>query len=136
MSKTQVEVVAGVMLDAQGRVLLMRRQSNDVPEWSEVWCHAGGKVEANEGPKPALVREWKEELGQDIRVMGTEMYARSDVSSSGVHYIVRFYPVQATDPSQQPHLSPEAIAIGWWSKAEALMLPMTPGGREIIEATM
>jgi ADP-ribose pyrophosphatase YjhB (NUDIX family) len=130
-----VQVVAGILNDDQNRTLLMRRQPSKVPEWSCVWCHAGGKLNPGETPEDALVREWFEELGQEIKVISPCVYQRGDISSSGVHYNVRWYLVESLPGAHQPRLSEEAIAIGWWTREEALMLPMTPGGREVLVAT-
>jgi 8-oxo-dGTP diphosphatase len=56
--------MAGVLRDAQGRVLLAQR-----PEGKHLagfWEFPGGKLEPGESPKQALVRELREELGIDI----------------------------------------------------------------------
>jgi len=56
-----VHVVAGVLGDARGRILLARRLEGR--ELAGLWEFPGGKVEPGELPQAALVRELREELG-------------------------------------------------------------------------
>lgn len=58
----------GVALVRDGRVLAARRTRPD--EASGRWELPGGKVEPEESPAQAVVREVREELGCDIRVTG------------------------------------------------------------------
>lgn len=57
----QVHVVAAVLRDARGRILLARRTEGR--ELAGLWEFPGGKVEPGESPEAALVRELREELG-------------------------------------------------------------------------
>lgn len=59
-----VHVVAGVLTDARGRVLLARR--GDGRDLSGLWEFPGGKVEPGETPEAALARELREEIGVGI----------------------------------------------------------------------
>jgi len=59
-------VVAGVLTDARGRMLLARRLEGR--ELAGLWEFPGGKVEPGETPEVALVRELGEELGIETEV--------------------------------------------------------------------
>ena len=61
MCRFNQHVVAGVLRDGQGRVLLAQRPSGKA--LAGMWEFPGGKVEAGEDPRAALVRELHEELG-------------------------------------------------------------------------
>lgn len=61
-----VEVVAGVMSDPRGRILLTRRTEGR--DLAGLWEFPGGKREPGESPEAALVRELEEELGIHARV--------------------------------------------------------------------
>ena len=58
--------MAGVLRDADGRVLLARRPEGR--EMAGLWEFPGGKVEPGETPENALARELREELGIDATV--------------------------------------------------------------------
>ena len=60
-----VHVVAGVMLDARGRVLLARRTAGR--DLAGAWEFPGGKVDPGETPAQALARELEEELGIHVQ---------------------------------------------------------------------
>ena len=59
-----IRVVAGILRDAQGRVLLAQRGAGK--HLAGLWEFPGGKVEAGEAPLAALRRELHEELGVDV----------------------------------------------------------------------
>lgn len=62
----QIHVVAAVIRDPRGRILLARRtQERDL---AGLWEFPGGKVEPGEAPEDALVRELREELGIEATV--------------------------------------------------------------------
>ena len=65
--KPLVIVVAGALVDADGRVLITRRPNGK--EMAGLWEFPGGKIEKGETPEQALIRELKEEL--NIETKGT-----------------------------------------------------------------
>jgi 8-oxo-dGTP diphosphatase len=58
-----VLVVAVVLVDADGRVLIAKRP--DGKKMAGLWEFPGGKVDPGETPEAALIRELREELGID-----------------------------------------------------------------------
>ena len=61
-----VEVVAGVITDARGRILLARRTEGR--DLAGRWEFPGGKHEPGETAEVALMRELREELGIEVEV--------------------------------------------------------------------
>lgn len=59
-----IEVVAAVIRDAEGKVLIAKRPSDK--HQGGKWEFPGGKVEKGESRRSALVREIKEEIGIDV----------------------------------------------------------------------
>jgi 8-oxo-dGTP diphosphatase len=58
----------GICRDDQGRVLLAR--NSDTSEFPGLWTLPGGGVEQGEHPDAAVVREFREETGFEVRVVG------------------------------------------------------------------
>jgi len=61
----QIEVVAAIIHDDEGRIFATQRGYGD---WKDWWEFPGGKMEAGETPEEALVREIREELSAEICV--------------------------------------------------------------------
>ena len=61
----QIEVVAAIIHDGEGRVFATQRGYG---EWKDWWEFSGGKMEAGETPEEALKREIWEELETSIVV--------------------------------------------------------------------
>jgi 8-oxo-dGTP diphosphatase len=60
----RVLVAAVALIDPDGRVLLAKRPEGK--SLAGLWEFPGGKVEINERPEEALIRELQEELGIDV----------------------------------------------------------------------
>jgi len=73
-----IDVVAGVIRGADGRVLITQRMADDT--LGGYWEFPGGKVDEGEELKAALLRELREEIGVE-----TEIGAQ-------IHSIVHAYP--------------------------------------------
>jgi len=61
-----IHVVAGVIVDVRGRILLARRGEDS--DLAGLWEFPGGKREPGETSEEALVRELQEELGIEVEV--------------------------------------------------------------------
>ena len=64
-ASTEPKIALGIVLDAHGNVLLIRRVGG------ERWFFPGGQVEAGENEAHAVVREVMEETGVQCRILAT-----------------------------------------------------------------
>lgn len=72
MTEDVVNVVVGLVFDDDNRVLIQQR--TEPPEIAGLWEFPGGKIEINETPAVAVVRELDEEVG--ISVTASEPFMR------------------------------------------------------------
>lgn len=102
-----VPVVAAV-IERDGHVLLARRPAHK--HLALKWEFPGGKVDAGETPEAALVREIREELGGEIRIIRAlprflHTYDRTTIEM--ITFLCRLAP---GSPEPHPH---EHIAVAW-----------------------
>lgn len=87
-----IHVVAGVLRDAAGRVLIARRPAG--VHQGGLWEFPGGKLEAGEAPKMGLARELREELGIEPRASRPLIQVEHDYGDRrvllDVHLVLRY----------------------------------------------
>lgn len=125
-----LHVVAGVLRDGHGRVLLARRPPGKAD--AGLWEFPGGKVEANESPLDALRRELREELGVGIRD-GVPLIrvpvASADATAIRLH--LDTWTIRGFDGVPVAH---EHEALAWVDEAELDRYPMPPADRPVVAA--
>lgn len=65
----KIELAGAILLDKDNKILLMHRNTKDLKQWEL----PGGKLEENELPEQAVIRELKEELNiivKPVRYLG------------------------------------------------------------------
>src|SRR4051794_33533773 len=60
----KIRLAGCVIADDYGRILLLHRATDDYSHWEL----AGGKIEHDESPEQAAMREMKEELGVEVQL--------------------------------------------------------------------
>ncbi len=124
----QIHVVAGVIRDARGRILLARRTEGR--DLAGLWEFPGGKVEAGESPEAALVRELREELGIEARVGDALIRVPQQYPDKRLVLDVRHVDV---------HGIPKGLdgqALAWVPPARLASYPMPPADRPVVAALM
>ncbi|MGZ3198435.1 MAG: (deoxy)nucleoside triphosphate pyrophosphohydrolase [Croceibacterium sp.] len=126
---TSLLVVAAVIRDGDGRLLLQRAQPGK-PHAGQ-WEFPGGKVETGENPRFALCREIGEELGLtlDPGAMAAAGFADDPGDSAQPAVVLILYDCPTWDGEPQ---SLEGQAWGWFTTAEASAMPMAAIDRALL----
>lgn len=126
-SMPAIEVAAGVIRDARGRVLLARRTEGR--DLAGLWEFPGGKREPGESACVALARELREELGIEAEV------------GARVIRVPQAYPhkrlcldVYAVDRWKGPMRGLEGQALAWVPQHKLGRYPMPPADRPVVAA--
>ncbi|MBN8481527.1 MAG: NUDIX domain-containing protein, partial [Xanthomonadales bacterium] len=118
-----MRVVAAVLRDARGRVLLARRPAGKVH--AGLWEFPGGKVEAGEEGLAALSRELDEELGIEV------LAARPLLAIPHEDIVLDVWEVPAF--AGRPHAR-EGQAFAWIDPARVDAASMPPADRPVLTA--
>lgn len=123
----RIHVVAGVLRDALGRVLIAQRPAGK--HLAGLWEFPGGKCERDEDPRDALRRELHEELGVSAgaaqRLIAVPWrYAEKSICLD-VYTVAEF--------RGEPH-GREAQALRWATPQELLDIPMPDADRPVVAA--
>ena len=127
---TVLPVVAGALIDGDGRILLQKRPENR--SHGGLWEFPGGKIEHGERASAALVRELAEELGVAVDPEHLSEIGFADASLGTRNLLLLLYacPRWAGMP-----LACEAGAqIAWFVPDMLATLDMPPADRRLCDA--
>jgi 8-oxo-dGTP diphosphatase len=119
-------VVAAIIVE-HGRVLVTQRMPGS--HLAGAWEFPGGKVEPDEDPRDALVRELREELGVEV-----EVGAILDVAFHrypGKSVLILFYAAQRRPDSPAPAVI-DVAALQWRTGAELADQDFPPADASIL----
>ena len=122
-----IHVVAGVITDGQGRVLLAQRHAGT--DMAGLWEFPGGKVDPGESPQAALARELREELGIDVEV-GAALIA---VPQAMPHKRI-VLDVYRIDAFTGEPLGVDGQALAWVTPEALARHAMPPADRPVVAA--
>ncbi|MBT9462253.1 MAG: Nudix family hydrolase [Rugosibacter sp.] len=120
-------VAAAVIERPDGQFLLGQRAADTV--YAGYWEFPGGKIEAGETPKGALIRELHEELG--ITVVRADPWLRREHVYEHAHVQLYFFRVRAWQGDITPHVH---SALRWQMPAAPSVQPMLPANAPILAA--
>lgn len=119
--KKHLEVVGAVLIK-DGKVLAAKRGESKYAYVAHKYEFVGGKIEAGETPEEALVREVKEELRADIRVLAHFLdmtYEYPDFSITLRTYLCEFLSgFQSTEHEALRFLSADELKEEEWAPAD------------------
>ena len=124
-----IHVMAAVITDARGRILLARRTEGR--DLAGRWEFPGGKQEPGEQPEDALVRELREELGIEARVGAHLISVPQQYPDKRLCLEVR----QLTGWSGTPR-GHEGQALAWVPADKLMRYDMPPADRPVVAALL
>jgi 8-oxo-dGTP diphosphatase len=122
-----VRVVAGVLRDANGRVLIAQRPPGK--HMAGYWEFPGGKMALGESAEQALARELSEELGVSLRRCHPLLQLRHDYDDR----LIQLEVFVVDDYGGEP-VGRESQALKWVAASELATQHLLPADRPIIEA--
>ena len=122
-----VHVVAGVIRDPRGRILLTRRTEGR--DLAGLWEFPGGKVDPGETPEQALARELHEELG--IGIASSEPLIAVPQAYRDKRIVLDVRSIGAWSGNA---VGREQQALAWVPPAKLASYPMPPADRPVVAA--
>lgn len=122
-----IHVMAAVITDARGRILLARRTEGR--DLAGRWEFPGGKQEPGESPEDALVRELREELGIEARVGDHVISVPQQYPDKRLCLEVRHLTGWTGTPRGH-----EGQALAWVAPDKLMRYDMPPADRPVVAA--
>ena len=122
-----IHVVAGVLCDTRGRILLARRTEGR--DLAGAWEFPGGKLEPGESPAKALERELFEELG--VRVGNIEPLICVPQRYASKSIVLDVYTVLSYIGKPKGR---EKQALAWSPLEKLISYPMPPADKPVVAA--
>jgi 8-oxo-dGTP diphosphatase len=124
-------VVAAALVDADNRVLLAERPRGKALEG--LWEFPGGKIDADEGPEDALIRELKEELGIAVKAPCLAPLTFASHAYEDFHLLMPLYICRKWEGFVQPL---DGQALKWVRPKDLRNYPMPPADAPLIPPLM
>lgn len=112
----------GVLVDDDGRVLLVRRGHEP---YEGTWSLPSGRAEPGEDVRDAAAREVLEETGLDVEVDALLGVVRRQDSAGLYHYEIHDFACRIVGGTLAA--GDDAEAVGWFSETELAEMPLSPG---------
>ncbi|GAA3002441.1 NUDIX hydrolase [Microbacterium aurantiacum] len=124
-SPRRIQVSAAVIVDAESRLLLVRKAG------TTAFMQPGGKPEPGETPAETLSRELAEELGLHLDPSALRALGRYEAAAANEPGFVVVADVFAADiGAQHPMIGAEIEELRWVSRADAEGLELAPLARD------
>jgi 8-oxo-dGTP diphosphatase len=124
---TLLLVSACALVDIDGRVLVAQRPEGKA--MAGLWEFPGGKIEPEEAPEEALIRELNEELGIDTKASCLAPLTFASHAYDDFHLLMLLYVCRKWQGTPQPL---EAQALKWARPRDLRELPMPPADGPLI----
>lgn len=121
-----IRIAAALLLDSQGRTLLVRKRG------TQAFMQPGGKIDAGETPVQALARELQEELGLQIdpaKAVRLGQFSAPAANEPGFEVQAELFRVDCA-ASVMP--AAEIDEITWLAADQTPEMPLAPLTRDLI----
>ena len=122
-------VVAAALVDADDRVLIAQRPKGK--PLAELWEFPGGKIDGDERPEDALIRELAEELGIAVKPACLAPLSFVSHAYEDFHLLMPLYVCRRWEGFVQPL---EGQALKWVRAKDLRHYPMPPADAPLIPA--
>ena len=129
IAANMILVVACALVDGDGRVLVAERPAGK--NMAGLWEFPGGKIEADETPEAALIRELKEELSIDVTAACLAPLSFASHAYDDFHLLMPLYVCRKWDGQIVPR---EGQNSKWLRPRDLFDLPMPPADKPLIAA--
>jgi 8-oxo-dGTP diphosphatase len=124
-----IVVAACALLDAEGRVLITKRPPGK--PLAGLWEFPGGKVEGEEEPEAALIRELREELGVEIAENALSPLTFASHAYPEFHLLIPLYACRSWEGSVT---ALEGQDLAWVRPEELRQYDMPPADEPLKDA--
>lgn len=121
-----IRIAAALLIDPQGRTLLVRKRG------TQAFMQPGGKIDAGESPKAALVRELHEELGLRLdpaQAVYLGQFSAPAANEPGFEVQAELFRV---DSAEDVAPAAEIEEVVWLATDQATDLELAPLTRDLI----
>jgi 8-oxo-dGTP diphosphatase len=127
MEKPILLVVACALVDADRRVLIAQRPEDK--NMGGLWEFPGGKVEPDESPEDAIIRELQEELGVEAKQACLAPLTFTSFSYEKFHLLMPLYVCRKWQGTPQLR---EHSALKWVRPQQMRDYPMPPADEPLV----
>lgn len=112
MEFKQITAVCALIVNENGMILIAQRHEPERPEMHGKWELVGGGIEFGEHPETTIIREVREEIGVNIKVLKLfpKIFIATAKSTSGENYHVTMITYECKITSGQPKPSDPEIS--------------------------
>jgi len=122
-------VVAVALIDSDNRILIAQRPEGK--QLAGLWEFPGGKLDPNERPEQALIRELREELGIEVKDTCLAPLTFTSYAYEEFHLLMPLYVCRRWEGIVRPL---EGQALKWVQARDLRHYPMPPADEPLIPA--
>lgn len=129
MAERKPKLVVGILVRNRNKFLLARETLEGGKDY---WIVPGGKVEFGESIEDAAKREIEEETGIKAKKLKFIVYKEAVFPRYNYHTVIFFFETRSTTTKLKPDIEGKVIEAKWFTKKEALKLPLVESAKWLL----